>query len=118
MPAAPIPCPCCGKAIVDDGRVLVDFDAGLVVGTGKIASLTGQEFALFSALWVARPKTFSKDQLLRATCADVTGNDDRDLKIVDVFVCKIRKKLDPLGITIATVWGTGYRIELGERTTA
>lgn len=31
-----------------------------------------------------------------------------DIKIVDVFVCKMRKKLRPYGITIDTVWGRGY----------
>ena len=36
--------------------------------------------------------------------------DDRDSKIADVFVCKLRKKLEPLSIEIETLWGDGYRI--------
>lgn len=31
-------------------------------------------------------------------------------KIVDVFVCKLRKKVVPFGITIETVWGIGYAL--------
>lgn len=34
--------------------------------------------------------------------------DEADIKIVDVWVCKMRKKLKPYGIEIATQWGEGY----------
>ncbi|MER9912667.1 winged helix-turn-helix domain-containing protein [Mesorhizobium sp. M0050] len=36
--------------------------------------------------------------------------DEPELKIIDVFVCKLRKKLKPLGVEIQTVWGQGYRL--------
>lgn len=35
---------------------------------------------------------------------------ERDPKIVDVLICKLRKKLAPEGITIATAWGDGWRM--------
>lgn len=105
-------CPLCGSPIVDDDRVLVDFDGGLIVARGQIARLTKQEFALFEALWSARPRMLNKERLLAATAG--TGFDDRELKIIDVFVCKARKKLEPLGIAIETVWGAGYRITTGK----
>lgn len=43
----------------------------------------------------------------------VYGDDDSgpEIKIVDVIVCKLRKKLKPLGINIVTVWGRGYEVE-------
>ncbi|MBN8960551.1 MAG: winged helix-turn-helix transcriptional regulator [Rhizobiales bacterium] len=34
--------------------------------------------------------------------------DEAEIKIVDVFVCKIRRKLKPFGVVIDTVWGQGY----------
>lgn len=34
-----------------------------------------------------------------------------EIKIVDVFICKMRRKLKPFGITIRTVWGQGYGLE-------
>jgi two-component system cell cycle response regulator CtrA len=37
-------------------------------------------------------------------------NDAPEPKIIDVFVCKIRKKLRPAGIEIGTVWGWGYNL--------
>lgn len=33
-----------------------------------------------------------------------------ELKIVDVFICKLRKKLTPYGVAIETIWGRGYRM--------
>lgn len=104
----PIYCPCCGAPIVDDGRVRVDVEGGLIVAGGQVATLTKQEFDLFLALWQGAPRTFSKQQLMRATSGH--GFDDREEKIVDVFVCKARKKLKPLGLNIETAWGRGYRI--------
>lgn len=36
-------------------------------------------------------------------------------KIVDVFVCKIRKKLKPFGVIIETIWGQGYSLPSREQ---
>jgi two-component system cell cycle response regulator CtrA len=36
--------------------------------------------------------------------------DEAEPKIVDVFICKMRKKLDPFGVTIRTRWGQGYEL--------
>lgn len=39
-----------------------------------------------------------------------TGGADVEIKIIDVFVCKMRRKLKPFGVEIETVWGQGYRM--------
>jgi DNA-binding response OmpR family regulator len=103
-------CPLCGGIIAEDGRVLVDMDAGLVVSGHQVAQLTRTEFETFSALWRNRPRTLSKEVLLAAS-ADIGHDDDRELKLVDVMIHKLRKKLQPLGVEIGTAWGEGYRIE-------
>lgn len=43
------------------------------------------------------------------------GDSNVELKIIDVFLCKIRKKLCTLGIKIETVWGRGYWIKETEK---
>lgn len=106
-------CPTCGAPLTDGSEIRVDLEAGIVVGNGHAAVLTNAEHALFEALWMARPRTLSKEQLLDATSG--LGFDDRELKIVDVFICKARKKLKPLGLEIGTVWGKGYRIVGGTK---
>src|SRR5579883_1983194 len=42
-------------------------------------------------------------------------NPETEAKIVDVFVCKVRKKLAPHGITIETIWGDGFRMPCESR---
>ncbi|SDC08087.1 two-component system, cell cycle response regulator CtrA [Bradyrhizobium brasilense] len=44
--------------------------------------------------------------------------DEAEIKIVDVFICKARKKLKPFNIEIETVWGQGYRLTAASRAIA
>jgi two-component system cell cycle response regulator CtrA len=51
----------------------------------------------------------TKAQLYEAVCAGrVSDLDCPEPKIVDVYICKLRKKLDVLGVAIGTRWGVGY----------
>lgn len=68
--------------------------------------LTGAEERLLSALAASRADYLSKDRLLTA----MNGIDcETDVKIVDVFIFKLRKKLPP-EIEIETIWGRGYAL--------
>ena len=48
------------------------------------------------------------------------GSDEPPVKIIDVFICKLRRKLEAVGADgmIATVWGRGYAIHAIEPTLA
>lgn len=71
--------------------------------------LTKCEENLLAALMQAGGAVKSKEQLLAAAYADRYGlGEEPDIKIIDVFVCKLRKKLAPHGIQVETVWGRGY----------
>ncbi|WP_020179671.1 winged helix-turn-helix domain-containing protein [Methylopila sp. M107] len=69
--------------------------------------LTPSEAAVVGFL-LKRPMA-SKDEILSALYS-LRPDDPPAVKIVDVFVCKIRKKIKPFGVEIETVWGQGYRI--------
>ena len=71
-----------------------------------IFGLTESESKIVSLL--VKRGSATKEQLLTVVTRDVTGNLPPDIKIVDVYVCKIRKKLQPFGIKIETMWGRGY----------
>lgn len=103
-----VPCPCCGRPIDADAPVTLDLEAGIVVANGQFAYLSQQQMAVFAAIWDAFPRMLTREALFNAT-APVIGWDDRELKIVDVFICHVRRKLRPLGIEIETMWGKGYR---------
>lgn len=69
--------------------------------------LTASEARVFGAL-LGRERC-SKDFLMSALY--VQKQDEAEAKIVDVFICKIRKKLLPFGIKIRTLWGNGYYLD-------
>lgn len=51
----------------------------------------------------------TKQSIMTALYSD-RADDEVEIKIVDVFVCKMRKKLTPFGVGITTIWGTGYAL--------
>jgi len=53
----------------------------------------------------------TKVQLLSAISFDKHADEEPEIKIVDVLVCKARKKLASFGITIDTIWGFGYSMD-------
>ncbi|GAA0197765.1 hypothetical protein GCM10010203_55940 [Actinomadura yumaensis] len=67
--------------------------------------LTQHEARLFGAL--LERELLTKDAAMAALYRD-RGDDEPEIKIVDVLVCKARKKLKPFGIEIGTRWGVGY----------
>lgn len=56
----------------------------------------------------------TKQYLHSEMYSDLLGQDKPEIKIVDVQICKIRKKLGTLGLEVVTEWGRGYRIALAE----
>lgn len=69
--------------------------------------LTQKEGQLFSFLY--RSNIVSKDAAMDVLYGD-RPNDAPEMKIVDIFICKMRKKVEPFGIKIDTMWGRGYRM--------
>lgn len=67
--------------------------------------LTGKEAALLGALM--QGTVVSKESCINFI---YQGRDEPELKIIDVFVCKVRKKLKPFGISVETAWGRGYML--------
>lgn len=72
--------------------------------------LTGKEYAILELLSFRKGATLTKEMILNHLYG---GTDGPELKIIDVFVCKLRKKLaQATGGThyIKTVWGRGYML--------
>ena len=76
--------------------------------------LTPQETRVLEVL--LRRHSATKEQLLAEMYAHRYGADDLpEIKIVDVFICKLRKKLGPRGIKIETRWASGYVLPMESR---
>jgi two-component system cell cycle response regulator CtrA len=90
------------------GRMIVDLDARTVEVEGKPVHLTTKEYGILELLSLRKGTTLTKEMFLNHLYG---GMDEPELKIIDVFVCKLRKKLSvALGGDnyIDTVWGRGY----------
>jgi two-component system cell cycle response regulator CtrA len=91
------------------GSLSLDLSAKEVAVQGRTVHLTGKEYAILELLLMRRGSVLSKENFLDHLYG---GMDEPDAKIIDVFVCKLRKKLQQAGANniIGTVWGRGYII--------
>lgn len=95
-------------SVIQAGRLSVDLETKTASVDGATLPLTTKEYAILELLALRKGQTLNKASFLNHLYG---GVDEPDLKIVDVFVCKLRKKLEKLsgGETfIETVWGRGY----------
>lgn len=96
------------------GDLCIDLDSKTVDVAGKPVRLTGKEYEIVAFLASRRGFTLSKEMILNHVYG---GMDEPELKIVDVFICKVRRKFaDVSGGTnyITTVWGRGYMLSDAE----
>lgn len=70
--------------------------------------LTTSEMRVFRVLL---NRTMATKEAIHATLYHNEGKEAAEPKIVDVFICKIRKKLKPYGIEVKTIWGQGYSLD-------
>lgn len=96
------------ESIIRTGGLSVNLDTKTVEMGGKRVHLTGKEYNMLELLSLRKGTTLTKEMFLNHLYG---GMDEPELKIIDVFICKLRKKLAALneGIHyIETVWGRGY----------
>nr|WP_304611176.1 response regulator transcription factor [Paracoccus sp. S-4012] len=96
------------QAVIRTGRLTVNIDARSVEVEGRPVNLTGKEYQILELLSLRKGTTLTKEMFLNHLYG---GMDEPELKIIDVFICKLRKKLaQALGgeSHIETVWGRGY----------
>lgn len=96
------------ESIIRTGKLAVNLDARTVEAESKPVHLTGKEYGILELLSLRKGTTLTKEMFLNHL---YNGMDEPELKIIDVFVCKLRKKLSNATDNenyIHTVWGRGY----------
>lgn len=95
-------------SVIRTGRLSINLDARSVTIDDTPVHLTGKEYGILELLALRKGTTLTKEQFLNHLYG---GMDEPELKIIDVFICKLRKKLSATGdgeSYIETVWGRGY----------
>ena len=90
------------------GDLVVDLSTRVVLADDKPVHLTGKEYAILELLSLRKGTTLTKEMFLNHLYG---GMDEPEIKIIDVFICKLRKKLAHAtggSHYIETVWGRGY----------
>jgi len=91
------------------GTVELNLDSREVTVDSREVHLTGKEYSILELLVLRKGMVLTKEAFLNHLYG---GMDEPEIKIIDVFVCKLRKKLAAAGADnlIGTVWGRGYMI--------
>jgi two-component system cell cycle response regulator CtrA len=95
-------------SVIRTGKLTVNLDTRTAEVEGQPLHLTGKEYGILELLSLRKGTTLTKEMFLNHLYG---GMDEPELKIIDVFICKLRKKLTTACAGenyIHTVWGRGY----------
>ena len=106
------------ESMIRTGRLTVNLDSRTSQVDDQNLHLTGKEYAILELLSLRKGTTLTKEMFLNHLYG---GMDEPEVKIIDVFICKLRKKL--MAATsgenyIETVWGRGYVLRDPQTATA
>lgn len=96
------------QSLIKTGDLIIDLNEKSVKIRDHIINLTGKEYQMLELLALRKGTTLTKEMFLNHLYG---GMDEPELKIIDVFICKLRKKIDVVSNGenyIDTVWGRGY----------
>ena len=96
------------QSVIHTGSLIVNLDTKTVEVEGARVHLTSKEYQMLELLSLRKGTTLTKEMFLNHLYG---GIDEPELKIIDVFICKLRKKLANANTGqhyIETVWGRGY----------
>jgi two-component system cell cycle response regulator CtrA len=96
------------QSLVQSGDLGINLDSKTVEINGARVHLTGKEYQMLELLSLRKGMTLTKEMFLNHLYG---GIDEPEMKIIDVFMCKLRKKLANASggkNYIETVWGRGY----------
>ena len=91
------------------GALQLNLESREVLVSGEPVHLTGKEYAMLELMVLRKGTVLTKEAFLNHLYG---GMDEPEVKIIDVFICKLRKKLAAAGAgeVIGTVWGRGYTV--------
>jgi two-component system cell cycle response regulator CtrA len=98
------------QSVITTGRLTVNLDTKTVEVSGKPLNVTNKEYQLLELLALRKGSTLTKDAFMNHLYG---GLDEPEFKIIDVFICKLRRKIADAcngESYIRTIWGRGYAL--------
>jgi two-component system cell cycle response regulator CtrA len=96
------------QSVITTDEMTVNLETKTVEVSGNRIHMTGREYQILELLSLRKGTTLTKRMFLNHLYG---GMDEPELKIIDVLICKLRKKLSVATggkNYIETVWGRGY----------
>jgi two-component system cell cycle response regulator CtrA len=98
------------QSVIQTGDLVVNLSTKMVEVNGVPVYMTAKEYKMLELFSLRKGMTLTKDMFLNHLYG---GMDEPEQKIIDVFICKLRKKLASASNGkdyFETVWGRGYRL--------
>ncbi len=95
---------------INVGALVLHLENREATADGAPIHLTGKEYAILELMAMRKGMILTKEIFLNHLYG---GMDEPEIKIIDVFICKLRKKLNLYGLSslIVTIWGRGYMMK-------
>jgi DNA-binding response OmpR family regulator len=98
------------RSAIRTGELVLNLDTRTVSVDDRVVHLTGKEYGVLELLSLHKGTVVTKEMFFKHVYG---GMDEPEIKTIDVFVCKLRKKLAQAtdgSHYIETVWGRGYAL--------
>lgn len=95
------------KAVIEVDGLAVDLENKTVKLDGRDIGLSRSEYAMLEVMAMRVGKVLTKEMFLNHLYG---GRDEPEIKIIDVFMCKLRRKLGDRADLVRTIWGRGYML--------
>ena len=99
------------SGVLEYGNLVLDSAGRTARIVEAPLSLTRREFALLEVLMANRGRVMSKDRIFHRLFA---FDDDVGINAVELYVARLRKKLEPSDVSIRTLRGLGYQLHLDD----
>jgi two-component system cell cycle response regulator CtrA len=96
------------QSVIQIGDIVLNLDSKTIEVGGARINFTGKEYKMLELLMLHKDRPVTKEMFLNHLYG---GMDEPEVKIVDVFICKLRKKLTSASggkNFVETIWGRGY----------
>ncbi|MBI2227321.1 MAG: winged helix-turn-helix transcriptional regulator, partial [Betaproteobacteria bacterium] len=97
-----------GSSLLSHGALALDTSGRRATLNGEPLDLSGRELGVLEVLMLRSGRVVSKEQLAEQLCG---WEDEVGINAIEVYVHRLRKKLEPAGVAIRTIRGLGYMLE-------